>query len=100
MKNKGFTIVEVVVTFVIIGLLAGIGIVSYNYVFSKVETDYYHTLENSLKLSGNEYYQDHRDELPVNGFSKVEIKNLIDNKYVEPLKDKNGNECNEGYVYI
>ena len=100
MNKKAFTIIEVIVTLVIIAILSGIGIVAYNYVFSKTDETYYHTLENSLLLSGSEYYNDHRDELPINSYNSVPIKSLIDNNYVEPLKDKNGNLCSDGDVYI
>ncbi len=101
MKNKdGFTIVELVATFAILAVIMGIGILTFNYVFNRVSDDYYHTIENSLLLSGNEYYQDHRNELPVNGYNKVAVKTLIDNHYIEPIKDKNGNICTEGDVYL
>ena len=100
MKNKGFTVIELLVSFVIIALIAGIGIISYNSINSRVETNYYKTLEDSLLLSGNEYFESHREELPVRGSNAVSVKNLIDGRYIEPIKDKKGNVCTGGSIYI
>ncbi len=100
MNNKGFTLIELVVVLVILALVSGIGVISYKNIFKSVEENYYHTLENNLKISGNEYYKDHRDELPVDGYSSVALGDLIDNHYIEPIKDTNGNECRNGNVYV
>ena len=80
MKSKGFTVIELLISFVIITLIAAIGIISYNYVYSSVETNYYKTLEDSLLLSGNQYFQSHREELPIRGSKTVSVKDLVDNK--------------------
>ena len=100
MKNKGFTIIELLVSFVIIALIAGMGIVSYNFFNTRAETNYYKTLEESLLLSGNEYFESHREELPIRGSNAVSVKNLVDGRYIEPIKDKRGNDCSGGQVYI
>ena len=100
MKNKGFTVIELLVSFVIVALIAAIGIISYNAINKKVETSYYKTLEESLLLSGNEYFQAHREELPIHGSRSVSVENLVNGRYIEPIKDKNGNACTKGDVYI
>ena len=97
MKNKAFTVIELLV---IIALLGGIAIVSYNSVFQKVEESYYSSLENGLLLSGNDYFQDHRKELPISGYSVVSVSDLISSNYTEQLKDRSGNNCNSGKVFV
>ena len=101
MKNKkGFTITELLTVFVIMSIIAGIGIVVYNSFIEKAENDYYHTIETSLLLAGNSYFQDNRRELPVNSYASVPIKKLMEQNYIELIKDKNGNLCETGNVYI
>ena len=101
MNKKGFTLIELLVTVMVIALLSGIGIISYNSIFNAGEKKYYDTLESSVLLAGSDYFTDHRDLLPTeNKYSSVEISDLIDNKYLEPIKDSKGNSCSEGEVYI
>ena len=95
---KGFTIIEMIAAVVIVAMLTGIGIVAYNSVFSNASESYYHTLESSLLLSGSDYFQDHREELPANTYSTVSIKDLMDESYTDEIKDKSGNLCLNGEV--
>ena len=98
--KKGFTIIELLTTFIIMSLIASIGIIAYNAFLEKSEENYYHTIEGNLLLSGNSYFQDNRSELPVNSYASVPISRLIEQNYIEPIKDKNGNLCSEGNVFI
>ena len=104
MKNsKGFTLVEVLAAFVILGIIIGIGIVSYQFIMARVERNYYETLEQELLLAGSDYYNNNRNEKPVSGYSVVLIDDLIGNKYIETLKDRSGKVCgsnNDSKVYI
>ena len=100
MNKKGFTILELVVVFVLIVVLAGLGIVSYKALTDKAEVSYYNAIEGDILLSGNSYFQEHRDELPVNSYSAVSLGKLIDDNYIDPVKDKNGNLCTDGNVYV
>ena len=100
MKNKGFTIIELLVCIVIIALIGGIGIVSFNTITKRMGSNYYKSIEDSLLLSASDYFGSHRNELPINGRKSVSISNLIQNGYIEPIKDKNGNNCDGGKVYV
>lgn len=100
MNKNGFTLVELITCILIIALLGIVGMVSYNSVMNKSYETYYQTLEQNILLSGNEYFNDHRSEKPINTYSMVSIENLISKNYIEQVKDKNGNNCSSGNVYI
>ena len=100
MNKKGFTLIEVLVTIVIISLVSGIGVISYQTFFRTGEDRYYDALESDVLLAGSDYFIDHRDQLPTgNEVNYVSLSDLIDNKYIEPVKDSDGNICTEGKVY-
>ena len=58
---------------------------------------YYDSQENMLVLAGREYFADHRSELPkeIGDTSTVTLETLIEEKYIDPIKDKNENVCDE-----
>ena len=104
MNKKGFTLVEVLVTIVIIGLLSGVGIISYQTFFKTGEQRHFEATESDVLLAGNDYFTDHRDELPSgNNISEVSLNDLIVAKYIEDVVDSKGNKCdsenNKVYVY-
>ena len=100
MDKKGFTLIELLVAIVLISLLSGIGIFSYQSLFKTGEDRYYDALESNILLAGNDYFEDHRDELPTgSNYSEVSLASLIDDKYIEPITDTKGNECREGSVF-
>ena len=101
MNKKGFTLVEVLVTMVIVALLGGVGVVSYQTFFKSGEERYYDSLESDLLLAGNDYFTDHRDELPTgNYYSEVSLSDLMREKYIEEVKDSHGNSCTVGKVFV
>ena len=100
MKKNGFTLIELLAVIVIIAIIGGVGVVSYQNFFGTSEEKYYSVLESDILLAGNDYYLDHRDQLPVeNYFSAVSLNELIESKYLEPVKDSSGNICTKGTVY-
>ena len=104
MKNrKGYTLVEVLVAFVIMAFILGIGVVSYRFIIDKIASNYYDTLEEELLLAGSDYFTNHREDKPLSGYSAVYIDELVGDKYIETLKDRNGNVCsknNDSKVFI
>ena len=98
--KKGFTIIELIVTIVIIAIIGGIGVVAYNNIFDASSKNYYQTVEQSLLLSGSEYFEKNRDELPIKGYNVVTLDNLEDDNYISPVKDKKGGTCESGEVYV
>ena len=103
MNKKGFTLFELLAVIIIIALLSGIGIVSFRSVFTDSEKKYYSSLEQNLLLAGNDYFEDHRSELPTgNELSSINLEDLIDSKYIDQVNDAKGNSCSlkDSKVYI
>lgn len=102
-NNKGFTMMELLAVFIILSLLVGISVISYQFIMEKVEANYYKTLEEELLLAGSDYYNNHREEKPIIGYGMVLIDELVGDKYIETLKDRSGKTCspnNDSKVYI
>ena len=97
--KRGFTLIELLVTIVIISLVGGIGAFSYQNFFNVGKNRYYDNLESSILLAGSDYFLDHRENLPTeNSFKEVPVSRLVDEKYIEPIKDSKGKTCTKGRV--
>ena len=96
MKKKGFTMVELLATIIILGLLVTIAYVSVRSILERGNDSYFTSQENMLILAGREYFADHRSELPdeIGDTSKVNLDTLINENYIDPIKDKDENDCN------
>ena len=108
MKNKkkknGFTMIEIITTVVILGIITLIGIISVTSVIDRAKEEHYDTLEDNISMAGESYTQTNRDELPKNvgDTKRVPVKDLVDNNYIEKIKDYYGEECDleKSYVQI
>ena len=49
-----------------------------------------------LVLAGRDYFADYRSKLPkeIGETSSVTVETLINEKYIDPVKDRNDNDCN------
>ena len=96
MNRKGFTMVELLVTIIILGLLTTLVITSITSILNKSHEEYYESQENMLVLAGRDYFADYRSKLPkeVGETSSVTVETLINEKYIDPVKDRNDNDCN------
>ncbi len=101
MNKRGFTLIEVIAVILLIGLLASIGIISYRRFFKSAEDSYYEVIENNMKIAGNDYFTDHRDELPTGlDYKEVTLVDLVESKYIDPVHDANGKLCTSDGVYV
>ena len=94
-RKKGFTLVELLATIIILGLLSAVIYVSVTSILNRGNDSYYTSQEDMLILAGREYYADHRSELPdeIGDTSNVTLETLIDQNYIDPIKDRNENDC-------
>lgn len=94
--RKGFTIVELLVTIVILGILTSIVYISVSSILDEGEETYYSNQENMLILAGREYFADHRGKLPkkISETASVTLKTLIEEKYIGKIKDRKDKDCN------
>ena len=96
-NKKGFTLVEILATIVILGLLVTLGYISVRAILDRGNDSYYKTQEDMLILAGKNYFADYRSKLPkeIGETAYVTLKTLIDENYIEPIKDKNKNDCDD-----
>ena len=94
-NKKGFTLIELLVTIVILGLLVTLGYVSVRAILDRGNESYYRTQEDMLILAGRDYFADYRSKLPkeIGETTFVTLKTLIDEKYIDPIKDENEKDC-------
>ena len=94
-KRKGFSLVEMLVTIVIIGFLFTLGYFSISAILNRADDNYYSSQENMIVLAGREYFADYRSELPkeVSETSSVTLETLIKEGYIDPVKDRNDKAC-------
>ena len=101
-KEKGFSLVELLAVVVILGLLSTIAIIGVNAIIKNAEKQHYETQKNTLKMATQSYAQANRNVLPksVGSSTNVNLKTLINQKYVEKLKTRQGKECDTEKSYV
>ena len=94
-REKGFTLVELLTTIIILGLLTSIVYVSISSILNRGNDNYYASQEDMLVLAGREYFADHRSELPkeIGDTANVTLETLINEEYIDLIKDKNEGNC-------
>ena len=101
MKNirnkRGFTLVEIIATVVILGILLTTAVVGYSKYIESSKKNYYTTQEKLITQAGRDFFNDNRGYLPtmVGEENCVTLKTLITNKYIEEVKDYNKNNCDK-----
>lgn len=94
-KQRGFTMIELLATIIILGLLVTIVYMSARSILERGDDSYYKSQEDMILLAGKDYFADYRDKLPkeISETNYVTLETLINEKYIDPVKDKNGNDC-------
>ena len=95
MKRKGFTIVELLAVVVVLSLLLIIAIPAVMQYMKQGTKSYYTSLESEVKVAGADYVETYRSLLPQNidHVRVIALEELVENKYIDPVKDEKGNEC-------
>jgi len=101
-NNKGFTLVEVLGTIVILGVVLGISVPLISRAVKKSQLEQMETQENNVSLVGKNYFLDNRDELPkINGATtQVAVSDLVLEGYINEVKDYNNNVCDLVNSYV
>ena len=92
MKDKGFTLVELLATMVILAILILVGTMTVSNIFENSKDNYYKSLENILSIAGNEYFNDNREDKPIDDYNFVDMDTLVSHEYMEELKTFDGKE--------
>ena len=108
-NKKGFTLIEVVITILIIGILVGIAVPAVLRYIEKGKDNYYNSLEQEVVLIGRDYYAKNKRELPRGQLdsegnpvyiSQVFLDDLKSKGYVtNDVVDADGEPCS-GYVRV
>ena len=95
MKNKGFTLVELLAVIIILGVLLSIAVPSVVIYLNKADKNYYKTLENSVKAAAMKYFNDNL--IGTSNEIKIICKSSIAPAYIEKITTDDGKEC-QAYV--
>ena len=100
-KFKGFTILELLVALVIMGIVLSLAVMAINryVIFGHATID--KQLEKQLELSAKNYLNDNKNTLKVDDSLIVWYTTLKSNDYMtNDLIDSNGNSCGKSYVVV
>ena len=91
-KKKGFTLVELLATITILGILLGIAIPSVMGYMNRGKDTYYHSLEDSVLNSARDYLIDYRSLYPreIGNTASISGDELLNNKYITNIDDEDG----------
>lgn len=100
-NRKGFTLIEVLGVFVLLGVIALIAIPVVTVQQQRTHQAYYDSLERIVKIAAQDYYGDNRGLIPItNGASSVvELATLVSRNYLEQPVSVKKNSCT-GYVRV
>ena len=99
MKNKGFTLTELLAVIVIISIIGVTAVISVSYITNTGKKGIYKNYESNLKGASEAYLIQNIDEIPKPGSSKKITYNMLINGYMKKMEDPNGGLC-DGYVIV
>ena len=103
MKNrKGFTMMELLATIVIIGIVMTIGVVAVSNIVTNSRNKYNNTQKELVQSAAQEYYLNNKTKLPTVYLEeqKVTLKELESGKYINSVKDAYGSLCSKDDSYV
>lgn len=103
MNRKGFTMIEILATLVIVGILSGLGIVLVNNYHARQRQIFNNHQVSIFIQTAKIYFNDHRELLPVGCSDKatVTLQELQNNNYIDQLLDYDKNPYDkDSYVSV
>lgn len=92
--KKGFTLIELITTIVILGTIVLIAVPFFDRYVLKSNQIYYHNLEKTLQIAAEEYLNDYRLLPKYTGEAVlVTEKEILENKYLEQIIDTKEERC-------
>ena len=87
MNKKGFTMIELLATITILGILSIVAIGSVSYLIKNSKQNYYQSQRNNLISAAKSYYQANRSKLPkdIGTDKEVSYGDLKNSKYIGKL---------------
>ena len=100
--SKGFTLIEMLATIIILGILVTIVLFSANKLIKSSNLEYYNTSEKMMILASKDYFADYRSYLPkeVGEKTRVLLSALVIEEYIDMIKDVNDNDCDTTKSYV
>lgn len=102
-NSKGaFTLMELLVVIIIIGVISASVIISFNVVRKKFRSDYYKSQEKLVRLAADNYVNDNKSIFPKEiGKSKnIYLRDLISSEYLSEVLDYKKNNCDYDSSYV
>ena len=100
LNKKGFTLVELLATIAIIGILSGIAIMAVTKYQQNARKELYSNYEKNLKSAATNYYTIHTGDIPASSESvTLDLNKLMEENLIESLSDPmdNSKKC-DAYV--
>ena len=99
MKNKGFTLVELLGVIVLVVIVSGLAVYSVSVIIQNGKKGIYKNHEATLKSAAENYYIDNIDNIPNIG--KQGVLSMADlASYLDKIIDPNGGSCEFSKVYV
>ena len=94
-KKNAFTLIELLATITILGILLGIAIPAVMGYMKRGTMEYYKSLENSVLNATRDYLIDYRSLYPreIGGTASISGDELLNNKYITNIDDEDGEKC-------
>jgi len=99
-NNKGFTMIEIMAVFIILGIVMAITIPTISYFLKGNSKDYYSKLEKTVSSSAQDYFNDYRVNLPkeIGYVKRVDINIIQSQKYITEILGIDKKACSGDVV--
>jgi len=95
--KRGFTLVELIVVIVILGLMALVAFPAVTRVINDSKTDSYGAQVKIIEKAGKAWGVEHPSSLPSSGCTKVKVSTLVNDGYISsgmPIDPRNNSNMN------